>query len=54
MTDVPRKFDGDTSVADLSMDYNLPFKQVRDYIQRFADKKLVDLEPATIRVTEIE
>lgn len=54
MTDVPRKFDGDTSVADLSMDYNLPFKQVRDYIQRFADKKLVDLEPATIRVTEID
>jgi aminopeptidase-like protein len=54
MTDIPRKFDGGTSVADLSMEYNLPFRQVRDYIQRFADKNLVDLEPATIRAAKID
>jgi aminopeptidase-like protein len=49
MTDLPRMFDGKTTVADLCLKYNLPFQQIRDYVQKFADKELVELEPVSMR-----
>jgi len=39
-----RYFNGSMTVLDIAERHDLPFGQVRDYIQRFAEKGLVDLE----------
>lgn len=39
-----RYFDGQWSVLDIAQKHSLPFKELRDYIQRFADAGLVRLE----------
>ena len=43
-----RKFDGKTSALDIAQEYDLPYKAVRSYLQKFKDKGLVDLIPVTI------
>jgi aminopeptidase-like protein len=48
MTDLPRLFDGSKSVNEICAKYDLPFSEVRDYVQKFADKDLIDLEPVIL------
>ena len=44
-----RYFDGSMTILDIACRHDLPFSRVRDYIRRFAEKGLVDLEFAPIR-----
>ena len=44
MVDLPRDFDGKTTVLDVAVKHGLPFDAVREYVQRFEEKGLIETE----------
>jgi len=45
---LPRYFDGRTSILDIAIKHGVPFPRLADYLDRFVEKELIDLEPVTI------
>ncbi len=46
MDHLPRYFDGRTTCIDLAERFGLPFDAIRAYVQQWAEKGLISLEPA--------
>jgi aminopeptidase-like protein len=46
MDRLPRYFDGETTVLDVAEEFDLPFGSVREYVGKFHEKGLIEIEPA--------
>ena len=46
MDRLPRYFDGQTTVLDVANEFDIPFTSVREYVEKFDEKGLIDIEPA--------
>lgn len=46
---LPRYFDGKTRLLEVTVRHDLPFAKLFNYVKKFAEKGLVDLEPASVK-----